>query len=128
MLNLRNVYAAATAKFGADLPLALARSFGAIHSVDDVPEARRDGLTAALNRILHGEGHISMTLAKAAAHGDAPRRNAVADQEDVFGAIRAKAYGTRNDDDDNNVKPAAKIDPVEIYARWNASRRPNEDE
>ncbi|MBR1200029.1 hypothetical protein JQ574_28965 [Bradyrhizobium sp. AUGA SZCCT0158] len=127
MSKLQNTYAAAVAKFGNDLPLAIARAFGGVAGVDDVPISRRDGLTAALNRVLIGEGHISMAMAKAAAHGDArPKRDVIADQDEVFRAIRAEAFGA-NEDDDDDSKPVAQINPREIYSRWNASKRPNED-
>lgn len=120
---LKAACAAATKKVGHELVACLANVFGSTNgTIDDVPAARRAGLTAALNRLIHGEGRISMALARAAAHGDAkPKRRD--DQEDVFRAIRAEAFGTQDDDE----KPAAEINPREIYARWNASKRPNED-
>ncbi|UPJ50779.1 hypothetical protein IVB30_05090 [Bradyrhizobium sp. 200] len=126
MSKLKNVYAAATAKFGADLPLALARSFGAVFSVDDVPPERRDGLTAALNRIMNAGGHISMAMAKAAAHGDAKPRGATGEQDEVFRAIRAEAYGA--DENDEDRKPVAKLDPVSIYTNWNRAKTKREKE
>ncbi|UPJ49901.1 hypothetical protein IVB30_00210 [Bradyrhizobium sp. 200] len=127
MSKLKKAYDAFAAKLGVELASTMANTFGATNGrPDTVPEARRDGCAAALNRILHGEGHISMAMAKAAAHGDAKpkRRDSAADQDEVFRAIRAEAFGADKDDD---VKPAAEINPREIYARWNASKRPSED-
>jgi hypothetical protein len=124
--ELKAAYAAAKQKVGAPLVEALANSFGSTDgSIDAVPAARRDGLTAALRRLVSG-GAIPMAMAARAAHGDAKpkRRDAAADQEEVFRAIRAEAFGANQDDDE---KPAAEINPREIYARWNASKRPNED-
>lgn len=120
MSNLKETYTAFAGRFGRDLAAAIANSFGATNGLaDDVPAARRDGLAAAMQRILRGEGHMSMAQAKVLAHGgDLSRPD---EQEDVFGAIRAKAFGTVDDDED--ARPATKLDPVAIYKRWRASKR-----
>jgi hypothetical protein len=170
MSKLKNIYNAAVSKLGADLPLSLARSFGAVDGIDDVPADRRDGLVAALSRVMAG-GQMSAAMAEAAAHGEgsplqkafrdarrvagkaavhrvlvahgaaggvledvpAARRGSClmalqklaasddGDETDAFAGIRAKAYGERQ-------TPPTTIDADAIYARWNASVRPNEDE
>jgi hypothetical protein len=119
--ELKAAYAAASEKVGAALVAALANTFGATDgTADDVPEDRRAGLTSALNKLVAG-GAIPLAMAMRGAHGDpAPRRRSVLSEgESVFRGIRAEAYGTDADDE----KPVAEIDPVAIYARWNAARR-----
>ena len=123
--KLKKVYDAAVAKLGGELTKALACSFGSTDgSAGDVPPARADGLAAALNRIMRGEGQMSMAQAKTLIHGERAKASEPESQEDVFASIRAKAYSrnTDADDDEAPTKPVAVIDPVSIYARWNASK------
>jgi hypothetical protein len=127
MSKLKSTYEAAIAKLGKDLTLAVTRGFGGIDSYEEVPAARHDGLIAALNKIMHGEGRISMAQARMLAHGDSkapPKSRAATEQDRVFRTIRADAYGDDDDDGGDTVKPAAaQLDSVAIFQRWNASRR-----
>lgn len=122
---LKEAYDAAALKLGIDLPLALARAFGGVHGIEDVPAEKHSNLTQALTRILNG-GQITMAQARIVAHGDRviPAKPARQTGEEVFAGIRADAYGDGDGDDD---KPAPRLDPVAIMKRWNATKRPTED-
>lgn len=118
--NLKKTYAAAVKKLGAELTRAIACSFGAVTGdEDDVPAERRHGLAAALNRILNG-GQMTTAQAKTLAHGEHAAGDEVETQDEVFAAIRSKAYSRA--DDEEPKKPAVVIDPVAIFTRWNESK------
>jgi hypothetical protein len=131
--RLKNVYDAAVAKLGSELPLAIARSYGAVHGVEDTPANRADGLAAALNRILRAGGRVSMAQAKALVHGapapTAPKaqREAVSEQDDVFAAIRAEAFRPKLVEPESEAKAEPLLDYSSIMARWNASKRVKTD-
>jgi hypothetical protein len=70
----------------------------------DVPQAQRAKCLAALQKLI--DSCNSGT--------DAKRVGDDNDGTDAFAAVRERAYGKRE-----QSKPAAKLDPVAIFQRWN---------
>jgi hypothetical protein len=123
----QKVYDAAVAKLGAELVHTLACVHGSVDGTyADVPAERRKTFADKLSSILDG-GTLTMAQAKLLAHGEPKPKRADADP---FAAIRSKAFRKIADADDADEVPktVAEIDPVAIYARWNAARRKRDDD
>ena len=124
--KLKKVYDAAVAKLGDQLTRALACSFGSVDGTfEDTPAERRDGLAAALNRIMGG-GQMTTGQVSALVHGERAAADEPESQDEVFAAIRSRAF-KRADADEPEKPAAAVIDPIAIYARWNASKPKTDD-
>jgi hypothetical protein len=119
--KLQKAYDAFVQKCGSELAKTMAIIHGAVNGLaDDVPADRADACANAMNRIMSGGAFTMAQLnsAMAAAASDEPES-----QDDVFAGIRAKAFRKPADDADADApKPVAKLDPVEIFARWNRAR------